>query len=104
MNLRKPDKYRFLISIAAMLSAVPLFPERVAAQTYSILHSFGSVWGDGRLPKSSLIQGSDGNFYGTTYNGGSTGCGTVFEMTPAGDVTVLHWFKDGSVVGDGVFP
>jgi uncharacterized repeat protein (TIGR03803 family) len=41
-----------------------------------------------------LIQGTDGNFYGTTYNGGSKGYGTVFKMTSAGVVTTIHIFED----------
>jgi uncharacterized repeat protein (TIGR03803 family) len=47
---------------------------------------------DGRSPQSSLIQASDGNFYGTTQLGGDSGYGTAFEITPAGALTVLHNF------------
>ncbi len=43
----------------------------------------------------SLIQGTDGNFYGTTYIGGGFGYGTVFKMTPAGALTTLVSF-DGT--------
>ena len=59
---------------------------------------------DGYNP-AGLIQGTDGNFYGTTYGGGdyacygyTAGCGTVFKMTPAGALTTLHRFHgpDGS--------
>ncbi|MGO8671772.1 MAG: choice-of-anchor tandem repeat GloVer-containing protein, partial [Capsulimonadaceae bacterium] len=45
-----------------------------------------------------------GNFYGTTYFGGSAGCGTVFRITPAGVVTILHSFNDGTVANDGEYP
>ena len=62
--------------------------------TESVLYSFGSSPGDGCYP-SSLIQGSDGNFYGTTGSGGAFGgdlAGTAFEVTPAGVETVLYSF------------
>ncbi len=51
-----------------------------------------------------LIQASDGNFYGTTSAGGAAGKGALFEMTPAGQETILHSFGDGSVPNDGVYP
>lgn len=51
-----------------------------------------------------LTLGTDGNFYGTASRGGNNsclqGCGTVFKITPSGEVTVLHLF-DGS---DGSWP
>jgi uncharacterized repeat protein (TIGR03803 family) len=72
----------------------------------TILHSFrdGSVANDGLSPTADLMQGPDGNFYGTTSGGGSTNSGTVFAMTPAGTVTILHKFLDGSVNKDGWNP
>jgi uncharacterized repeat protein (TIGR03803 family) len=62
--------------------------------TLTTLHNFGSA-GDGTFPYSALIQGTDGNFYGTTSEGGTNNYGTVFKMTPNGNLTVLHSF-DGS--------
>jgi uncharacterized repeat protein (TIGR03803 family) len=49
---------------------------------------------DGAYPAySALIRASDGNFYGTTqHGGGAANSGTVFKMTPAGAVTILHGF------------
>jgi len=77
-----------------------------SAGAVTILHSFddGSVPNDGVNPSAALIQGSDGNFYSATYSGGSTFKGTVFKMTPAGAVTILHSFGDGSVPNDGEHP
>ncbi|HUM99018.1 MAG TPA: hypothetical protein PLI96_00860 [Halothiobacillus sp.] len=81
----------------------------------TVLHSFtGSTTApvDGSTPHGSLIQGKDGNFYGTTQQGGVNNAGTVFMMTPGGAVTVLHSFNnadgsapDGSLVQgtDGYF-
>lgn len=41
----------------------------------------------------SFGDGSDGNFYGTTYAGGSNAIGTVFKMNVSGSVSVLHSFE-----------
>ena len=44
-----------------------------------------------------MVEGSDGDFYGTTASGGADGKGTIFEMTPEGVVTTFHEFRgDGS--------
>jgi uncharacterized repeat protein (TIGR03803 family) len=69
------------------------------------LHSFadGTVTNDGQRPHAALVE-SGGVFYGTTYIGGSAGQGTVFKMTTAGTVTILHHFGDGSVTNDGMNP
>jgi uncharacterized repeat protein (TIGR03803 family) len=68
------------------------------------LHSFAGVPADGAHPFSPLIQASDGNFYGTTFLGGSGNLGTVFKMDPAGSVTIIHSFAstDGSYVFAGL--
>jgi uncharacterized repeat protein (TIGR03803 family) len=55
---------------------------------------------DGEHPAAGLVQATDGNFYGTTIAGGTSGLGTIFEITPKGVETVLHNF-DGT---DGETP
>jgi uncharacterized repeat protein (TIGR03803 family) len=55
----------------------------------TVLHRF-SGGRDGANPAFRLIQGRDGNFYGTT--NGQIGSSSVFKMSPAGDITVLHTF------------
>jgi uncharacterized repeat protein (TIGR03803 family) len=74
----------------------------------TVLHNFGdgSVPNDGSFPLS-LVQGTDGNFYGVTQYGGanglqlgSLGYGTIFKMTPQGTVTILYNFT-GSTDGAG---
>ncbi|HUI83020.1 MAG TPA: choice-of-anchor tandem repeat GloVer-containing protein [Candidatus Binatia bacterium] len=58
----------------------------------------------GAGPQSPPIQGSDGNFYGTTFEGGAQRFGTVYQVTPQGGVTVLHNFCSQSNCADGSFP
>ncbi len=62
----------------------------------TILHTFpspNSGSGDGGFPSGSLARGRDGNFYGTTGDGGEYGDGVVFTMTLSGTETVLHSFS-----------
>ena len=54
----------------------------------TVLHSFNRN-AEGGTPKGSLIQATDGNFYGTTTDGGSGGAGTIFKITPAGAYAVI---------------
>jgi len=49
---------------------------------------------DGEYPVGGLIEGTDGNFYGTTYSQGfGSNLGTVFRITPNGKLTTLHTFN-----------
>ena len=74
-----------------------------AAGKLTTLYSFCSQanCADGGDPVGGLVQATDGNFYGTTEVGannscnGSAGCGTIFQITPAGTPTTLHSF-DGT--------
>jgi len=67
--------------------------------TETLLYSFGASATDGQSPQAALILGSDGNFYGTTLNGGINGDGTVFQLTPTGTETVLYSFAGGTADG-----
>ena len=68
--------------------------------TYTILYNFcmSSSCPDGSFPQDSLIQGTDGNLYGTTLFGGTFGLGTIFSISTGGTFTTLHSFDsaDGS--------
>ena len=63
-----------------------------AAGIVTVLHSFQGFPSDGASPRAALIQAADGDFYGTTSNGGSLDEGTAFKVTAAGAETVLHSF------------
>jgi uncharacterized repeat protein (TIGR03803 family) len=62
------------------------------AGVFTLLHNFVAGAHDGAYPYATLIQATDGNFYGTTFSGGGAFEGTVFRMTPSGTVTVIHAF------------
>jgi uncharacterized repeat protein (TIGR03803 family) len=66
--------------------------------TFTTLHSFCSEEDpstgnciDGNGP-AGVIEGSDGNFYGTTDGGGAYSEGTVFKLTPSGTLTTFYSF------------
>jgi len=90
---------------AAIASSGTVF-KITPGKVLTILHSFGdgSILNDGSGPAGYLYQANDGNFFGTTQNGGSAGSGTAFEISPQGTVTVLHSFGDGSIPNDGTSP
>jgi uncharacterized repeat protein (TIGR03803 family) len=64
------------------------------AGKFTSLYSFQGP--DGQNPYGRLFQGSNGNFYGTTLDGGPSRGGTIFEITPAGKLTTLYTFGTGT--------
>lgn len=74
-----------------------------ATGTVTVLTSFDhNSISDAQYPYSSLILGTDGNFYGTTMGGGTSASGTVYQITPAGVEHVIYSFTDAN--GDGAYP
>jgi uncharacterized repeat protein (TIGR03803 family) len=67
--------------------------------TETVLHSFGSGT-DGSAPHGALIQGTDGNLYGVTSQGGENGHGILFRITLQGVETVLYAFANGTDASD----
>ena len=66
----------------------------------TVLYSFRSG-NDGANPYAGVISDSAGNLYGTTYQGGTSGAGTVFSVSTTGVEHVLYSFKGGK---DGQYP
>jgi uncharacterized repeat protein (TIGR03803 family) len=71
---------------------------------YTVLYNFCSLASckDGDVPYGGLVQATDGNFYGTTVYGGTNNLGTIYQITPKGNHTVLHSFQNttGSLFGE----
>jgi uncharacterized repeat protein (TIGR03803 family) len=74
------------------------------AQTVATVYNFAGGKTSGANPwYVTLVQGTDGALYGTTYNGGSKGLGTAFKVTvTTGTFTLLHSFVGGT--SDGANP
>jgi len=80
------------------------------AGTLTTLYTFDGTGGYG--PSAALVQGTDGNFYGTTAYGGSDlcghgqsgTCGTIFKITPQGALTSLYSFCEQTGCPDGFYP
>ena len=85
-----------LFFVAAL---VPCRAQVTETTLYTFSASSGNIEG---IYPVGLIQGTDGNFYGTTNFGGAYNDGTVFSLTPAGAITVLHTFS--GIGGDGATP
>ena len=66
----------------------------------TVLHRFKGGK-DGEYPYAGVIRDAAGNLYGTTYGGGASGWGTVFEINPTGKETVLYSFAGAA---DGASP
>ncbi len=91
-----------------------LTPSGKLAVLYSFCSQGGDACTDGANPTAALIQGRDGNFYGTTSEGGiattyaPSGAGTVFKLTPSGTLTTLYSFcsqnQGGNDCTDGSTP
>jgi len=82
-------------------SGTGTFYEVTPAGTVTALHTFEPAQVAGS--SGGVIQGSNGNFYGTDIGGGN-GAGTIYEVTPAGEVTVLYTFCSQTDCKDGSTP
>jgi uncharacterized repeat protein (TIGR03803 family) len=69
------------------------------ASTTRVIYSLGGDQ-DGEYTDTDLVLDSAGNIYGTSVQGGDFGSGTVFEVTPSGQHTVLYSFRGGQDGGE----
>jgi len=101
VNLVSSKKFLFIVvfCVSAIASS---------AQMFTTLASFNKTNGDS--PAASLVQGTDGSFYGITAAGGQPnncppiGCGTVFNITRGGTLTTLYTFCSQTNCTDGSYP
>ncbi len=70
----------------------------VTLASYTKLYDFTST--ESPYATGNLVMGTDGTLYGMTFNGGSSGLGTIFKFTE-GAIILLHEFQGGA---DGKYP
>jgi len=92
-----------LLLVAATVATSP-------AQTFKTLYNFCSkrnpagYCADGSTPLAPLVQGANGDLYGTTYLDGTNGSGTVFKVTTARKLTTIYNFCSQPSCTDGSRP
>jgi len=89
-------RMRHITSAILLCAAVAMC---LRAQTLTILANFNGK--DGGRPANALVQATDGNFYGTTNAAGANRSGTIFRMSPSGEVTTLYNFCPQAGCADG---
>ena len=96
----------FKVTTNGVLTTIYSFSAQVGA---NINGTYISTNSDGGGPEAALTLGPDGNFYGTTYGGGTNGAGTLFKVTTNGALSIIHYFAFGGynnsfTNSDGAFP
>ena len=97
------SEFRLGTLICAFMSTAALAAMTVQsahAQTFNVVHNFGSG-SDGGNPVNGLMMRSSGGLFGTASAGGTSGLGVVFKLVGNGTETVLHNFAGGA---DGATP
>jgi uncharacterized repeat protein (TIGR03803 family) len=111
LNLLGKQKWCKRACFAIALGAATAFAS--PAQTLTTLVNFDGANGGGLGEAINMVvlQGMDGDFYGTRYDGGAnvncdanSGCGTVFKITPSGTLTTLYNFCSRANCTDGSAP
>jgi len=87
--------------LAVLICAVTVIG--ASAQTFTTLVTFNGANG-WDPPAQSLVQGLDGDFYGTTFEGGLYGAGIIFKLTKNGQLVTVHNFCAQSGCTDGLEP
>ena len=96
----------FIVVVGFLSITTPLF----AASTEKVLYGFCALsnCADGQTPEANLIFDAAGNLYGTTFDGGAYGLGSIFQLAPGADGTwtekVLYSFCSVTNCADGTNP
>jgi uncharacterized repeat protein (TIGR03803 family) len=101
-SAQNPAHFAHEISSISAKSGGATAPLFAPAATFTTLHNFNVT--DGANPEAELLQGTDGNLYGTASEGGTNNHGTVFKITTSGTLTTLYSFCSQTNCTDGAEP
>jgi uncharacterized repeat protein (TIGR03803 family) len=88
--------------VLALAGVAAASPALAADTTEDWRYDLGATATDGHYPAfNNLLLASDGNYYGTTSQGGTNNLGTIFRISPAGAMKVVHSFAGGA---EGCYP
>ena len=92
-SILSPFHFVLTATILALALVIARAQTNVALTTiYTFSPRVSSTNSDGVFPRAGLVEGSDGYYYGTTYNGGLYGWGTIYRISPSGGfATVAHF-------------
>ena len=100
---RRPARASILRSTLLAVAALACVTALAQAQTVSTIYNFaGGKTGAANPYYVTLVQGTSGALYGTTYNGGGKSEGTFFSVTTSGTFSLLYSF--GTATKDGEWP
>jgi uncharacterized repeat protein (TIGR03803 family) len=96
----KPGRKRAFVGSCALVVAGLGAAQAQTSPTEVILHSFPAP-PKGANPYAGVVRDSEGNLYGTAFEGGRYGAGVVYKLSASGEGTVLYNFMGGA---DGANP
>src|SRR5581483_9778859 len=91
-------RVRCAIAVALFALLSTLGRTAYADTQFSVVAPFDTTT---QTPVAQLTQATDGYLYGTSLAGGAAGAGSIFQLTPAGTVTLIYAFSGGA---DGAYP
>jgi uncharacterized repeat protein (TIGR03803 family) len=100
----KSSRSRFTLVLALACAAITFgLAVRAQAQTFTTLAAFNGLNGEAPF-FGSMVQDTNGHYYGSTFYGGENGFGNIFQLTAAGKLTSLYSFCALADCADGSSP
>jgi uncharacterized repeat protein (TIGR03803 family) len=97
------DKKQHFPSILALAVLAFTFSLAVCAQAQTVTNLANFDGSNGHDPQGGVIQATDGNFYGVTFTGGTKDSGSMFQLSPGGQLRSIYSFCSQPKCADGLY-